>query len=303
MIFFKDIENILQNNTCVFMFFFFYLGCIFGSFFNVVIFRYNMMLENDDIDSIKEWFSEKKYRIPEEISGETNNISLSFPMSHCYTCKNTLKWYHNIPVLSYIFLKGKCGYCNTKISIQYPLVELLTGSLLALSYLYLIKSGLDYFLIGGSILLILLVVSMIDIKSYIIPDNPIYIVLWASLLLNAYLGISLYHISLNEAIYGAVIGYLMPYITALIGKKIKGQDVMGNGDFKLLAAIGSIIGIKGVVFTFFYAPFIGIVFWILMKLFDKEKSEKMIPYGPSLIIASVTYFICGVDILKYILNM
>lgn len=295
MDYFKDIEFILQHSIVIFTFFFFILGCMFGSFFNVIILRYPLMIDNNNANDIKEWLEEKKITVPIELQGENKKLDLAFPASHCFSCKTPLKWYHNIPLFSYIFLKGKCGFCKADISIQYPLVEFLSGIILAFTYFYFIPQGLIYFAVAAFLFLTCFILAAIDLKVFLLPDVLTYSILWLGLLLTTQ-NISLFHITTLDSIYGILTGYLSLYIIALIGKIATGKDAMGNGDFKLLAALGAYIGFKGALFGVFFSPFIGLLTWILMKIFKKDTS--LIPYGPSLIIGSMTYIFYGKEILK-----
>lgn len=292
---FKNIEFILQHATLTFSIFFFIFGCMLGSFFNVVILRYPLMIDHDNATDIKEWLEEKNLSIPEGLDKLTTKINLSFPSSHCYACKTPLKWYHNIPVISYLFLKGKCFFCKTSISLQYPIVEVLTGFTLLFSYLFFISQGLSIFLLGSFLLLSCLVLSAIDLKIFILPDPLVYTLLWTGLILTTQ-NISIMHLQPIEAIYGAFLGYFSLYFVAVIGKFIAKQDVMGQGDLKLLAALGVFIGVKGVIFAFFFAPFIGILTWCVLKIF--KNGNNTIPYGPSLIVGAIFYIIYGQQFLK-----
>lgn len=292
---FKNIEFILQHGTLMFGIFFFIFGCLLGSFFNVVILRYPLMVERENASDIKEWLTEKEFPVPEGLQKLTEPINLSFPASHCFSCKTPLRWYHNIPLFSYLFLQGKCGFCKALISIQYPIVELLSGLILLGSYLYFMPLGLSYFLLASFLLLSCFVLAAIDLKVFLLPDALTYTVLWAGLFLSTQ-GISLMQLNAVQAIYGALAGFLSLYTIAFIGKIVKGQDVMGQGDFKLLAALGVYIGIKGAIFAVFFSPFVGILTWLILKVV--KKGGNMIPYGPSLIIGSIFYIVYGQQFLK-----
>lgn len=294
---FKFIEYNLQNNHIYFGIFFFIVGCCLASFFNVVIFRIPKMIEQQNAQDVKDWFEEKNIPFPKELEPLLEKINLSFPASHCYQCKTPLKWYHNIPIFSYLFLKGKCGHCNAPFSIQYPVVELLGGIILLSTYLLFIPQGLFVFILAAFLFLMCFLLIGIDLKSFMLPDSLTMALLWVGLLSTTF-GITLQPQELVGAIYGAVIGYLILWSIAFIGKLIKGHDVMGNGDFKLLAALGTFIGVKGVIFTTFFSPFIGILTWLILKIIGKK--ETMVPYGPSLILAAIFYMFYGKEFLKII---
>lgn len=284
---FENITQLISNNPLLFGTFFFCLGTIIASFFNVVILRYPKVSDYEAASEIKEWLEEKNIATPAQLE-DFQKISLSFPSSHCYSCNTPLKWYHNIPIFSYLFLRGKCGHCSAPISIQYPIVEFLGGIIMLFSYLYFTPMGLIYFIIGSILLMSLYVSASIDFKSLLLPDGITYFLLWFGLALSLF-DISILHLSLKEAVAGALTGYLLCRIVSDIGRAIKGYPVMGNGDLKLLAMLGVFVGIKGAVFTFFAAPFFGILFWLVFKI--TKNGNRMIPYGPSLILAGLYYLL------------
>lgn len=294
---FLEILNNSYHNI-LFILFFFVLGAILGSFFNVVVFRYPKMMDHDAAHEIKSWLEEKKLKIPEGIEKYEENINLNFPSSHCYNCHKSLKWYHNIPLLSYLFLKGKCGYCGVKISLQYPIVEFFAGLLLAFSYYYFTPIlGFIGFSIISFYLLVTYLLLMIDFKTMYLPDSFNYLLLWFGIFIDAIYQ-PLFQLKLKEAILAVVIGYLILWIFAKMGKLLKGIDAMGDGDLKLVAAMGAFIGLKGVVFTIFASPIIGIITWIYFKV--KGQKEPHFPFGPALILTSWIYLMFGSNILHYL---
>lgn len=284
---FENITQLISSNPYLFGTFFFFFGTIVASFFNVVILRYPKVSDYESSLEVKGWFEDKNIPIPKELE-KFEKISLSFPSSHCYSCHTPLKWYHNIPIFSYLFLRGKCGHCGVKISCQYPIVEFIGGLIMLFSYLYFTPMGLIYFLVGSVFLMSLYVAATIDLKSLLLPDGITYFLLWFGLGLSLF-DISLLNISLKESVAGALVGYLICRIVSDLGRLIKGYPVMGDGDLKLLAMLGVFIGIKGAIFTFFAAPFFGIITWLLFKII--KKGDRMIPYGPSLMLAGCYYLL------------
>lgn len=284
---FENITQLISSNPYLFGTFFFFFGTIVASFFNVVILRYPKVSDYESSLEVKEWFEDKKIPIPNELN-QFEKISLSFPSSHCYSCHTPLKWYHNIPIFSYLFLKGKCGHCSAPISCQYPIVEFIGGLIMLFSYLYFTPMGLSYFLVGSVFLMALYVSASIDLKFLILPDGITYFLLWSGLALGLF-DFSLLHLTLKDSIAGALGGYLICRIVSDIGKLIKGYPVMGGGDLTLLAMLGVFIGFKGAIFTFFAAPFFGILTWLAFKIV--KKGDRMIPYGPSLMLAGCYYLL------------
>lgn len=295
VIFFNDVSLALAN-TSIFGVVFFILGACLASFFNVVVFRYPKMIDSENAEEISAWFEEKNIPMPDKVKEHISDINLSFPSSHCYSCKNALKWYHNIPIFSYLFLKGKCGFCKTPYSIQYPIVELIGGLILLTTYLFFFpKFGLEVFILASLFFMISYVLLLIDMKTMFLPDTINYCLMWIGLI-GAMFSIKIMDITLVNALWGAVTGYMILWVLATVGKKLKGVDVMGGGDLKLIAAIGAFIGVSGAVFTIFLSPFIGIFTWLYMK-FSKNDNPQF-PYGPALIIASWIYIFYGKEIIK-----
>ena len=250
------------------------LGLVIGSFLNVCI-----------------------YRIPE-------GLSLLWPASKCVNCSKRVVWYDNIPVLSYLFLKGKCRHCQHKISALYPITEIVTG-IVFLSLFHsviMVKGDLICAYIFYLIFCCLLIVgSIVDLKLYIIPNEITYTGLIlapiAGLLcvgsrnLNSAQGYfdnsaNQWMASLQTTMIGVFVAGGMIYLCGVIGKLVFRKDAMGFGDVKLMGVIGGFIGWKLAVATFFLAPFFGLLFGIPRLI---SKRGKMIPYGPFLSLAA---FIC-----------
>ena len=294
---FYTLNQIFNPPTLLFMIFFFILGACIGSFLNVVIFRYNSIIEHTNAKEIFEWFKEKNIPFPEQLTKFLKEFNLSFPSSHCPICNNKLKWYHNVPILGYIILRGKCAFCKSPISIQYPIVEIIGGIILLSTYIIFIPKGVIVFIIMTILFFVLFTLLAIDIKSFLLPDGLNYFLIWFGLFLSS-ISLSIMNLSLKESLYGVFAGYIMLYIIAIFGKIVFKKESIGQGDFKLLAGLGSFIGVKGVIFTVFSSPFIGIFTWLILKTIRKD--ENMLPYGPSLIICSLIYIFYGEPVLKYL---
>ena len=249
--------------------FIFILGSIIGSFLNVCI-----------------------YRLPR---GE----SLVFPSSHCVHCNHKIYWFDNIPFLSYLNLRGKCRFCARPISFRYFVVEFLTASLLLTFYLFFDFSAKFFIL---SVLGTALVVStFIDFKHQLIPDvitiPGIFVGLIASLLFPSILGEARLWGAAMNSLAGILVGGGSIYAMGVLGKLAFKKEAMGGGDVKLMAMIGSFLGWKLVLLTFFLAPFFGAIVGIIVKI--KEKRE-VIPYGPYLSIATIVAILWGERILDYL---
>lgn len=234
----------------------FILGLVLGSFANVCI-----------------------YRMPRD-------LSVVKPNSHCTNCNKFIKWYDNIPVISYIILRGKCRNCGSKISLIYPAVELICG-LLFLSMYFLF--GFTYILAPFCLFVFsLLVITVIDFDFQIIPDEISFFLIILGLLisfLNPILGDTVSQRILNSFL-GFLTGGGSLLIVAIIGKWIFGKDAMGGGDIKIMAGVGAFIGWDKVLFAIFIACFLGSIVGIFMMLSKKIGKRQEIPFGPYLAISS-----------------
>lgn len=293
------LHEILRNREFS-VFIFFILGACLASFFNVYSLRYNIINESNNASEIKSWLNDKNLILPEGLESFITKFSISFPSSHCYACKNPLKWYHNIPIISYLFLRGKCGYCKCKISIQYPTVEFFGGVLSTVAYLtQYTENNLIGFVFVYIFFIITYLLLVIDAKTMYLPDELTYPLLWIGLVSYVINNNTFGSIDLRLSVLGVITGYLSLFVVSFVGKKLKGFEVMGGGDLKLLAAIGAFIGPIGAIYTFFIAPFVGLITWALIRASGNK--EVHIPYGPSLILGSYIYIYFGEQIKNFLI--
>ena len=230
------------------------------------------------------------YRLP-------SSMSIIKPSrSFCPQCKSAIKFYDNIPVFSYIWLKGRCRNCKASISLRYPLVELITG-ILAIAILFLFGltlEGLVYFIFISS----LLVITFIDIDHKIIPDiitlPGIPIGLLASFVLPAMTFIS--------SLVGLLVGGGSLLLVAWVYSLITHKEGMGGGDIKLLGMIGAFLGWKGVIFTIFAASLTGTLVGIIVMLQKGKNLKFAIPFGPFLSIGAMSYVFFGEKVLFWYLH-
>lgn len=244
------------------------LGLIVGSFLNVVIFRLPKMME-------QAW-QRDCCELLEQTPADTAPLSLSSPNSQCRDCGIAIKPWHNIPVLSYVFLRGCCAGCGASISSRYPIIELCTA-LLSFAAAMVFGPTLQ---LAGALLLIwsLVVLTGIDIDTQLLPDSITLPLLWLGLLLN----INSAFTSLNDAVVGAAAGYLTLWSVYWIFKLTTGKDGMGFGDFKLLAALGAWFGWQTIPLIIILSSFVGAFIGILLILLKKQGREVPMPFGPYL---------------------
>lgn len=226
------------------------------------------------------------YRIPRE-------ESIAFPPSHCTSCGYELKAVDLIPVISYLFLKGKCRKCGEKISIKYPLVELLNGVLYLLIFL---KFGLSLSFVFYSLLTsLLIVISYIDLDSkYIYSSTTILGVVLAAI----YIVVGLYtkDISISNNVLGGAIGYGSIYLIVVITKG------MGQGDAEVAGVCGLFIGIKGILVCLFIAVVLGGLVAAIILIFKLKEKKSEIAFSPYISIGSIVYILLGKEILSLYLN-
>ncbi|MGL4735284.1 MAG: prepilin peptidase [Enterovibrio sp.] len=262
-----------------------------GSFLNVVIYRLPKMLE-------KQWQAECHSVYPEQIAEprqETFNLSL--PRSHCPVCKNNVSAIDNIPVLSWLILGRKCRHCKTPISARYPLVELLTAVLGSICALTLPFSAWSVAVIIATYFLITL--SFIDFDTMLLPDDLTLSLMWGGILL-ALVGIS--PVSLSDAVIGAMAGYLALWSVYQLFKLITGKEGMGYGDFKLLAALGALLGWQILPLVIIIASVTGAIGGIITLFINRQEQSCPFPFGPYLAIAGWISLLWGQTIVDGYLN-
>ena len=226
------------------------------------------------------------YRIPA-------SKSISHPRSSCTSCNELIPFYDNIPVLSYLLLRGKCRFCREPISLRYPVIELLTGLFALITFLKygLSLEALVYFVFIAA----LLVITFIDIDHQIIPDIislpgiPIFFL--------ASFGLS--QINWLDSLIGILVGGGSLFTVAWIYNLITQKEGMGGGDIKLLAMIGGVIGWKGVLFTIFVASAVGTLAGMLVMLKSRKGMRLKIPFGPFLAIGGIAYIFFGPQLIEW----
>ncbi|MDN3515490.1 MAG: prepilin peptidase [Candidatus Brocadia sp.] len=234
------------------------------------------------------------YRIPRK-------KSLILPRSFCPGCNTPVRWYDNIPVLSYLLLWGRCRACKTKISIRYPLVELLTGYVFAHLYVFAhYRHESPCVFIGYAVLSCALIIStFVDLELFVIPNEVTFIGIPLALVFSAlcpglhnepntlrsFSLVGIYRLNTAAAsILGMLVGGGMIFLCGVIGKRVFRKDAMGFGDVKLMGMVGGVVGWKLAVAVFFVAPFFGLFMAIPVLIFKKVH---LIPYGPFLSLATL----------------
>lgn len=264
--------ELLAGNLPAFVFSCLVLGLLIGSFLNVVIYRLPKMMLRDWQEQAREVLE-----LPAEPRVETFNLVL--PNSTCPQCGHEIKPWENIPVISYLFLRGKCSNCKTPISKRYPLVELSCGLLSA----YVAWHFGFGWQAGGMLLLTwgLLAMSLIDADHQLLPDVLVLPLLWLGLIAN-YFGL---YTSLEDALWGAIAGYLSLWSVYWLFKLVTGKEGMGFGDFKLLAMLGAWGGWQVLPLTILLSSLVGAVLGLIMLRLRNAETSTPIPFGPYLALA------------------
>ncbi len=259
------------------------IGLLVGSFLNVVIYRLPIMLQ-------RSWRKECIEYLQMDAEPEVEPFNLSLPLSRCPNCQAPIKAYQNIPVISYIFLKGQCASCKNPISLRYPLIELFTAIAsvtVAWHFGYTPQAGFALVLTWS-----LIALSFIDIDHQLLPDNITLPVLWLGLAL------SLFNVytTAEASIIGAIAGYLVLWVVYQLFKLATGKEGMGYGDFKLLALFGGWLGWQTLPLIILLSSLVGAVIGISMIIFAKRNHNIPIPFGPYLAAAGWIALLWGNDI-------
>jgi leader peptidase (prepilin peptidase)/N-methyltransferase len=223
--------------------------------------------------------------------------SVVSPPSHCPRCSYQIRWYDNIPLVSYLVLRGKCRGCGTHISLQYPLVELLNA---ALSLFLFLRFGptlafVALFLFCSA----LVVITFIDIEHQIIPDE----ISLPGIVIGFILSFFLKGHSWLNSLLGILLGGGSLLLVAYAYQRVTGKDGMGGGDIKLLAMMGAFLGWKAVPFIIFASSLVGSVIGISLMLFQKKDAKLAIPFGPYLAFAAVLYIFYGRPLIRWYLGL
>ncbi len=289
--------NILQHNTVLYLSLVAVLGLLVGSFLNVVIYRLPEILKRQWKTDCVSFLAQENESAPDSTSDSDDKpFNLVVPRSRCPRCGHLITAVENIPVLSFIFLKGRCRECKTPISIRYPLIEILSASL---AVLVAWKYGFSYQAAMGIILSWALIsLSLIDYDHMYLPDNITLPFLWLGLFLN----LNGLFIDLSSAVIGAIAGYLVLWVVYQIFKKITGKEGMGYGDFKLLAMLGAWLGWQALPAIILISSLVGSIIGISLILLKQHHRDRPIPFGPYLAIAGWIVLLWGNDINSAYLN-
>lgn len=277
-------------NPNMFLVFVAFISLFIGSFLNVVIHRLPRMMEQN-------WSEECRIYLGLRPHTDTEKLNLWLPFSHCPQCKNVIRPWHNIPILSYLWLRGRCAYCNARISQRYPIVEALT----TLASVYVAwKFGVTWQTMAGLVFTwIGIALIFIDLDYHLLPDQLTLLLLWIGLF------ISLFNIFVpsHDAIIGAIAGYLIFALTQIVFEWATGKTGMGQGDYKYLAALGSFLGWELLPLVILLASISGVIISVTHMIIKKQYKSIPIPFGPYLAVAGWIALMWGNEIMQYYLSL
>jgi len=280
----------LQANPGWFLTTVFILGLLIGSFLNVVISRLPLMLQ-------REWRNQCHEILElEDGADKPERLDLSHPRSHCPHCGHMITALENVPLISYLFLRGRCSGCHKPISIRYPVIELLTATLMLLvawHYGYSYQTALALIFTGY-----LVALSLIDADHQLLPDVMVLPLLWLGILVN----INNLYTDLASSVLGAAAGYLVLWTLFQIHHRLTGKIGMGYGDFKLLAVIGAWGGWQILPVTLILSSLVGAAVGLSMIVFRNHDSDTRIPFGPYLAAAGWLSLLWGHELMDLYLG-
>ena len=289
-----DFITLISNSPAFFFAIVFVFSLMIGSFLNVVIYRLPKMLEQGWKRECREFLADELAQ-PKTLSDDTV-ITLSTPSSTCPSCQHKIRFYENIPVISWLFLRGKCSQCQNKIALRYPLVELATALLsvvIAANFGVTLTTLFLLILTWGLICL-----TLIDFDHMLLPDQITLPLLWLGLLVNIDGAI----VPLSDAVIGAVAGYMSLFSIFWLFKLITGKEGMGHGDFKLVALFGAWIGWQLLPLLILMASAVGAIIGISLMVLNNHQREQAIPFGPYLAIAGFITLLWGDGIWSWYLS-
>ena len=285
---FADILKQLEENSTLLLFLTSLLGLFVGSFLNVVIYRLPLRLQHEWRTECKEFLDVDESSL-ESFDKPPGNLFTS--RSHCPQCNHQITALENIPVFSYLVLRGKCSECSARISPRYPAIEILTAvlsGLVAWSFGYTAALPLVLILVWS-----LVVLSFIDFDHKLLPDKLVLPVLWLGLLVNSQNVLT----DIHSALYGAVAGYLVLWLVYQAFKLLTNKEGMGFGDFKLLSLIGAWLGWQMLPLVVLLSSLVGAVVGILGILILGRDKQVPIPFGPYLSVAGLIALFWGQQII------
>lgn len=266
----------------------FMIGATVGSFLNVLVYRYPIMLK-------REWHAECMSFLNKPIPEDTATFNLFLPRSHCAHCKRKLPFWLNIPIITYLIIGGRCAFCRKKISLKYLLIELITAFLSVVVFLRFgitSQTGVMLLLTWG-----LIALSFIDFDNHFLPDSITYSLLWLGLFASTHQ----VFISSNNAIIGVIAGYLFLFVIAKGYILLRKKEGMGLGDCKMLAMMGAFVGVTPLLYVVLFSTLYALAVSFTLLIFKKIQFSKPIPFGPFIAIGGWLTLMIGPHFIERIM--
>lgn len=280
-------ENLalFTDNPSLFLAIIAFLGLFVGSFLNVVIVRLPRMMQES-------WSEECRHFLGLAKEANTTSVNLCLPASHCPTCKTPIRPWHNIPIISFLWLRGRCQACKARISWRYPLVEALT----ALMSVYVAwRFGVSLSTVFGLLFTwILIALTFIDLDHHLLPDQLTLTLLWLGLIASLFQCFA----TPSDAILGASMGYLIFALVQWVFHFVTGKVGMGQGDYKCLAALGGFLGWQSLPLVILLASVSGIFFTLINMGVKRHFHSEPLPFGPYLALAGWIALLWGHEIMQ-----
>ena len=298
-------SQFLNQNPWLFIALSFIFATTIGSFLNVVIHRFPVMMKREWQQECNQYLQEYHADIVTQIGIDKLNkpidsfpdkYNLLLPGSACPKCKTAIKPWHNLPILGWLMLKGKCAACQAPISARYPIIELITGLLVATLAWHFGPSW--QFVFASILTFVLVALTGIDLDEMLLPDQMTLPLLWLGLIIN----LNHTFASPTDAIIGAVVGYLSLWSIFWLFKIITGKEGMGYGDFKLLAVFGAWLGWQMLPLVILLSSLVGAVVGVTMIVSKRLKQGNPIPFGPYIAAAGWIALLFGQQIVDWYLG-
>jgi len=300
----SELIETFSHNLWLFSAFAFIFAAVIGSFLNVVIHRFPVMMKREWQQECNQYLNEYHHELIAPIANSLDKpideypakYNLVVPGSACPKCKTDIKPWHNLPIFGWLMLKGKCAACNTPISARYPVIELLTG--LAVAFLAHQFGPTWEFAFATLLTFVLIALTGIDLDEMLLPDQLTLPLLWLGLMIN----LNGTFASPTDAIIGAIAGYMSLWSVFWAFKLLTGKEGMGYGDFKLLAVLGAWFGWQMLPIIILLSSLVGALVGISLIITKKINQTNPIPFGPYLAAAGWIAMIWGSDITNWYLS-
>ncbi|QSX34007.1 prepilin peptidase [Shewanella avicenniae] len=297
--------SLMEQYPSIFVALSFVFAAVIGSFINVVIFRLPVMMKREwqqECNQFLEEYQPKAYQVLEQqqllqpLDKFPERFNLIVPNSTCPKCKTAIKPWHNLPILGWLMLGGKCAACKQQISSRYPIFEFLNGALVALLAWHF--GPTIQFALAAIVTFALVAMTGIDLDEMLLPDQLTLPFLWLGIIAN-YFGV---FTELPSAVVGAIAGYLSLWSVFWLFKLLTGKEGMGYGDFKLMALFGAWLGWQMLPLIILLSSLVGAVIGISMILFKNMGRNNPIPFGPYIALAGWIAMLWGNDIVSWYLS-